>query len=88
MLRIARSSASEARGHLSSVRDAPAKPPKALEMVRVLVKGHEPGARTARSIFTIVESAKDQPAADLLTQRLNVHEKTAWILRSLLDEQD
>ncbi len=70
------------------MKDAPAKPPKAPELVRVLVKGHEAVARTARSIFPIVESAKDQPTADLLTQRLNVHEKTAWILRSLLDEQD
>jgi starvation-inducible DNA-binding protein len=72
---------------LSSVKDAPAKPPKALEMVRVLVKGHEAVARTARGIFPLVESAKDQPTADLLTQRLNIHEKTAWMLRSLLDDQ-
>lgn len=75
-------------GRLSSVKDAPAKPPKALEMVRVLVKGHEAVARTARGIFPLVESAHDQPTADLLTQRLNVHEKTAWMLRSLLEEQD
>lgn len=75
-------------GRLSSVKDAPAKPPKALEMVRVLVKGHEAVARTARGIFPVVESAKDQPTADLLTQRLNVHEKTAWMLRSLLEDQD
>jgi len=75
-------------GRLSSVKDAPAKPPKALEMVRVLVKGHEAVARTARGIYPLVESANDQPTADLLTQRLNVHEKTAWMLRSLLEEQD
>lgn len=75
-------------GRLSSVKDAPAKPPKALEMVKVLVKGHEAVARTARSIFPLVESAKDQPTADLLTQRLNIHEKTAWMLRSLLDDQE
>lgn len=75
-------------GRLSTVEDAPAKAPKALEMVRVLVKGHEAVARTARSIFPLVESANDQPTADLLTQRLNVHEKTAWMLRSLLEEQD
>jgi starvation-inducible DNA-binding protein len=75
-------------GRLSSVKDAPAKPPKALEMVRVLVKGHEAVARTARGIFPLVESANDQPTADLLTQRLNIHEKTAWMLRSLLEEQD
>lgn len=75
-------------GRLSSVKDAPAKPPKALEMVRVLVKGHEAVARTARGIFPLVETANDQPTADLLTQRLNIHEKTAWMLRSLLEEQD
>ena len=71
-------------GRLSTVEDAPAKAPKALEMVRVLVKGHEAVARTARGIFPFVESANDQPTADLLTQRLQVHEKTAWMLRSLL----
>lgn len=75
-------------GRLSSVNDAPAKPPKVLDMVQGLVKGHEAFARTARGIFPLVESANDQPTADLLTQRLNVHEKTAWILRSLLEEQD
>jgi starvation-inducible DNA-binding protein len=73
-------------GRLSSVKDAPASPPKALEMVRVLVKGHEAVARTARGIFPLVEGANDQPTADLLTQRLNVHEKTAWMLRSLLED--
>jgi starvation-inducible DNA-binding protein len=60
--------------------------PKALEMVQYLVKAQEATARTARSIFPIVEKANDQPTADLLTQRLDVHEKTAWMLRSLLDE--
>ncbi|MBI3187258.1 MAG: DNA starvation/stationary phase protection protein [Gammaproteobacteria bacterium] len=60
--------------------------PKALEMVQYLVKAQEATARTARSIFPVVEKANDQPTADLLTQRLDVHEKTAWMLRSLLDE--
>ena len=69
---------------LSSVADAPSAPPKAMEMVRTLVAGHENVARTAREIFEIAENANDQPTADLLTQRLNVHEKTAWMLRSLL----
>ncbi|MBL8544764.1 MAG: DNA starvation/stationary phase protection protein [Hyphomonadaceae bacterium] len=73
-------------GRLSSVPDAPAAPPKAMEMVRLLVQGHEAVARTARNIFPLVESADDQPTADLLTQRLNVHEKTAWMLRSLLED--
>ena len=73
-------------GRLSTVTDAPAKPPLALEMVGVLVRGHEAVARTARNVFPIVEAANDQPTADLLTQRLNIHEKTAWMLRSLLEE--
>jgi len=73
-------------GRLSSVDDAPAAPPKAMEMVRILVAGHEAVARTARGIFPLVEGASDQPTADLLTQRLDVHEKIAWMLRSLLEE--
>lgn len=73
-------------GKLSSIADAPAKPPKALEMVRILVDGHEAVARTARSIFPAAAKADDQPTADLLTQRLDIHEKTAWMLRSLLEE--
>jgi starvation-inducible DNA-binding protein len=73
-------------GKLASVADAPAEPPKALEMVRTLVIGHETVARTAREIFPVADAANDQPTADLLTQRLNTHEKTAWMLRSLLEE--
>ncbi|NWG74949.1 MAG: DNA starvation/stationary phase protection protein [Rubrivivax sp.] len=73
-------------GQLSSIPDAPAEPPKALEMVRILVAGHEAVARTARSVFALAAKADDQPSADLLTQRLDVHEKTAWMLRSLLEE--
>ena len=60
--------------------------PKALEMVRYLVDAQEATARTARNLFPVVEAANDQPTADLLTQRLEVHEKTAWMLRSLLEE--
>ncbi len=60
--------------------------PKALEMVHELVMGHEAVARTIRSVFSLAEEANDQPTADLLTQRLEVHEKTAWMLRSLLDQ--
>jgi starvation-inducible DNA-binding protein len=59
--------------------------PAALEMVRELVKGHEAVARTIRSVFAIADGAGDQPTADLLTQRLQIHEKTAWMLRSLLE---
>ena len=60
--------------------------PKAMDMVRHLVSAQEATARTARRLFPLVEKANDQPTADLLTQRLEVHEKTAWMLRSLLDE--
>ncbi|MEM7272954.1 MAG: Dps family protein [Actinomycetota bacterium] len=58
--------------------------PDAMEMVRRLVAGHETVARTARSLFPLAEQAGDEATADLLTQRLQVHEKTAWMLRSLL----
>ena len=73
-------------GKLSSVPDAPAVPPKALEMVRILVQGHEAVARTARGLFALLDKAGDEPTADLLTQRLTVHEQAAWMLRSLLEE--
>jgi starvation-inducible DNA-binding protein len=48
------------------------------------VDGQETVARTARSVFAVAEKGNDQPSADLLTQRMQVHEKTAWMLRSLL----
>jgi len=57
--------------------------PSADDMVRDLVKGHEAVARTARAAFAVADEANDQPTADLLTQRLEVHEKTAWMLRSM-----
>jgi starvation-inducible DNA-binding protein len=60
--------------------------PKAMAMVRHLVSAQEATARTARSLFPVVEAAGDQPTADLLTQRLEVHEKTAWMLRSILED--
>jgi starvation-inducible DNA-binding protein len=59
--------------------------PKATEMLKLLVEGQEAVCRTARSIYPAVEKASDEPTADLLTQRLQLHEKTAWMLRSLLD---
>lgn len=59
--------------------------PKAQDMIRTLVSGHETVARTARSVFKIAEGVSDQPTCDLLTQRMQVHEKTAWMLRSLLE---
>ncbi|HYD69756.1 Dps family protein [Azospirillum sp.] len=59
--------------------------PRAEDMIRQLVEGHETVARTARQVFPVAEEANDQPTADLLTQRLQIHEKTAWMLRSLLE---
>ena len=70
---------------LSSVSDSE-ELPRALEMVRELVTAHETVIRTARDVVKLAESATDQATADLGTQRLQVHEKTAWMLRSLLDE--
>ena len=60
--------------------------PKYTDMVRHLVAAQEATARTARQLFPVVDAANDQPTADLLTQRLEVHEKTAWMLRSLLED--
>lgn len=71
---------------LSTLADAPAKPPKALAMVELLAKGHEAIARTAREVFEVVDAANDQPSADILTQRMDIHEKTAWMLRALLED--
>ncbi|MEN9287162.1 MAG: hypothetical protein RLZ29_375 [Actinomycetota bacterium] len=58
--------------------------PSATEMIKRLVDGQEAVVRTARALFPLVDSAHDEPTADLLTQRMQVHEKTAWMLRSLL----
>ena len=55
------------------------------QMIAELVAGHEAVTKTARSIFPIVDEAHDEPTADLLTQRMQIHEKTAWMLRSLLE---
>jgi starvation-inducible DNA-binding protein len=72
-------------GKLSSIKDTSGVP-SAEEMIRLLVEGQEAVVRTARSIFPAVEKANDEPSADLLTQRMQVHEKTAWMLRSLLEK--
>jgi starvation-inducible DNA-binding protein len=69
---------------LSSIEESDGVPP-AMQMVSELVAGHEAVARTIRSVFTVADEANDQPTADLLTQRLQIHEKTAWMLRSLLE---
>lgn len=69
---------------LTSIRE-PEGVPDANSMIRQLVVAQEATARTARNLFPVVEAAHDQPTADVLTQRINVHEKTAWMLRSLLE---
>ena len=58
----------------------------ARDMIRQLVDGQEAVARTARSVFPVAEKSNDQPTADLLTQRMQIHEKNAWMLRSLLEK--
>ena len=73
-------------GKLTSLPDVPATPPKAKEMIRILVEGNEAVARTARELFPLADKANDEPTADLLTQRLTVHEQTAWMLRAQLEE--
>ena len=70
---------------LSSIEDVQGVP-RADEMLRLLVDGQEAVVRTARSLFPLVEKASDQATADLLTQRIQLHEKTAWMLRSLLEK--
>jgi len=70
---------------LSSIEETPGVP-SADEMIRLLVAGQEAVVRTARSVFPVTERVNDEPTADLLTQRRQIHEKTAWMLRSLLDQ--
>ncbi len=59
--------------------------PKATEMIQLLVEGQEAVVRTARSLFPSASEVHDEPTADLLTQRMTLHEKNAWMLRSLLE---
>ena len=61
--------------------------PDAEEMIRQLVIGQETVVRTARKVFKIVDKANDEPTADLLTQRMQIHEKNAWMLRSMLGKK-
>lgn len=70
---------------LASVREEQ-EVPNATGMIRQLVEGHEAVARTARAVFPAAEKGGDEATADLLTQRLQIHEKTAWMLRSLLED--
>ncbi|MDR1063696.1 MAG: DNA starvation/stationary phase protection protein [Azoarcus sp.] len=60
--------------------------PGAEKMIRTLVHGHEAVAKTARSVAPLADKASDEPTLDLITQRLQIHEKTAWMLRSLLEK--
>ena len=69
---------------LSSVKEETGVP-DATQMIRQLVEGQEAVVRTARKAFKVAEKANDQPTADLLTQRMEIHEKNAWMLRSLLE---
>ena len=71
--------------NLSSIKEETGNP-SAEEMIKQLVKGQEAVTRTARSIFPLVGKASDEPTADLLTQRMQIHEKNAWMLRSLLEQ--
>ena len=68
---------------LARVKETPGVP-KALQMVKLLIEGQEAVVRTAREVLPLAERADDQPTLDLLTQRMQVHEKNAWMLRSLL----
>jgi len=69
---------------LASIKETPGQP-KAEQMVKLLVEGNEAVVRTARRVFPLVDAVNDEPTADLLTQRMQVHEKNAWMLRSLLE---
>ena len=69
---------------LSSIKEEPGVVPEAEEMIRLLVEGNETVIRTARFIFPIAERASDESTCDLLTQRMQLHEKTAWMLRSII----
>ena len=69
---------------LASIQEAAPGTTKAEDMIRQLVEGQEAVVRTARSVFPAVERVNDEPTADLLTQRMQIHEKTAWMLRSLI----
>ena len=71
-------------GRMSSIEEAEGVP-EATEMIRQLVSGHEAVAASARAVFPAAEHGGDEVTADLMTQRMQVHEKTAWMLRSLLD---
>ena len=72
-------------GKLTSIKESQGSP-DASQMIRELVEGQEAVVRTARSVFPAADAANDEPTADLLTQRMQIHEKNAWMLRSLLEK--
>lgn len=74
-----------AYGKLSSIKEETGTP-GAKAMIKQLVEGQEAVVRTARKVFPAAEKVSDEPTCDLLTQRMQQHEKTAWMLRSLLEE--
>lgn len=74
----------KAYAELSSIPEAEGDP-SATDMIRQLAEGQEAVVRTARQVFPAADAASDEPTADLLTQRMQVHEKNAWMLRSMLD---
>ncbi|WP_295850117.1 Dps family protein [uncultured Xylophilus sp.] len=71
---------------IATVADVPQQPPKAKEMIRILVQGHETVSRISREFIPVAEEAGDDATADMLTARCQVHDQTAWMLRSLLEE--
>ena len=71
-------------GKLSTVKNEPGVPKHTI-MIKSLVEAHETVVHTARSVFPIAERANDEATVDLLTQRLHIHEKTAWMLRTMLE---
>jgi starvation-inducible DNA-binding protein len=71
-------------GKLTSIKEN-VEVPAAMDMVRQLIEDNETVVRTAREVFPVVDQAHDEPSADLLTQRMQIHEKTAWMLRSLME---
>ena len=70
---------------LASIKEEPGVP-NASTMIQLLLEGHEAVVRTSRSVFPVVDRTHDEPTADLLTQRMQIHEKTGWMLRSLLEK--
>ena len=70
---------------LASIKETPGVP-KAEQMLRLLVEGNEAVVKTARSVLSLANKADDQPTLDLLTQRMQIHEKNAWMLRSMLEK--